>query len=139
MNTLLLPPQVWLQQFTPLPYCASDRLLTEARRCHMVRRVGFHKPHLPFYFPKEFGDLYPPAEDIAPPAFPTPPTGMPLAAWHEGSFNNRFNAPCPDSGPNSTRVFRRAYYSENLATCCHSGRDSYVRFLLRVRRRCVIH
>ena len=69
------------------------------------------QPHLPFYFPKEYGDLYPPAAEIAPPAYPNPPTGMPLAAWHEGNFDNSWGKPCADSGPNSTRVFRRAYYS----------------------------
>ena len=36
---------------------------------------------------------------------------MPLAAWHEGSFDNKWDRPCTDTGPNSTRVFRRAYYS----------------------------
>lgn len=37
--------------------------------------VGFHKPHLPFYFPKEFLAFYPPAAEIAPPLHPNPPTG----------------------------------------------------------------
>ena len=64
------------------------------------------RPHLSFYFPQEFGALYPPAEQIAPPAHPNPPTGMPLAAWHEGNFNNKWGKPC-----NDTRPFRRAYYS----------------------------
>ena len=36
---------------------------------------------------------------------------MPLAAWHEGGFDNSWGHPCTDNGPNSTRVFRRAYYS----------------------------
>lgn len=73
--------------------------------------VGFHKPHLPFYFPEQYGDLYPTASEIAPPRFPNPPKGMPLAAWHEGNFDNRWGQPCANDGPNSTRVFRRAYYS----------------------------
>ena len=64
------------------------------------------RPHLSFYYPQEFGALYPPAEQIAPPAHPNPPTGMPLAAWHEGNFNNKWGKPC-----NDTRPFRRAYYS----------------------------
>ena len=55
--------------------------------------IGFHKPHLPFYFPKEYGDFYPPAEEIAPPAYPNPPTGMPLAAWHEGKTTKVSCAP----------------------------------------------
>jgi iduronate 2-sulfatase len=36
---------------------------------------------------------------------------MPLAAWHEGGFDNKWGKPCSDTGQNSTRVFRRAYYS----------------------------
>lgn len=67
--------------------------------------------HLPFYFPKEYGDFYPPVAEIAPPLYSNPPDGMPLAAWHEGNFDNKWGKPCADNGPNSTRVFRRAYYS----------------------------
>ena len=67
--------------------------------------VGFHKPHLPFYFPEEFGALYP-VEDVQAPKHASPPQGMPLVAWHEGGFNNSWIKPCAD-----TRPFRRAYYS----------------------------
>lgn len=66
-----------------------------------LTNAGFHKPHLPFYFPSEFGDLYP-VEEVQPPKYPDPPDGMPLAAWHEGNFNNHWNKPC-----NDTRPFRR--------------------------------
>ena len=45
------------------------------------------KPHLPFAFPAEFGELYDLAH-VAPPLHDTPPAGMPLCAWHEGSFDN---------------------------------------------------
>ena len=43
--------------------------------------VGFHKPHLPFYCPKHYYDLYPPAEQIKLPENPDPPVGMPDIAW----------------------------------------------------------
>jgi hypothetical protein len=36
------------------------------------------QPHLPFYFPSEFGDLYPPADEIAPPEHPYTPKVWPL-------------------------------------------------------------
>lgn len=78
--------------------------------------VGFHKPHLPFYFPTEFGDLYP-VETIAPPKHPNPPTEMPLVAWHEGNFQNKWDQPC-----NDTRPFRRAYYSAVSYTDANIGK-----------------
>ena len=72
--------------------------------------AGLHKPHLPFYFPAEFGQLYPPASAIAPPARATPPDGMPAVAWHtsRGAFNNSWSRPCPAQ---LASVYRRAYYS----------------------------
>ena len=42
--------------------------------------VGFHKPHLPFVFPKGYLDLYPESSiNIA--ANPSPPTDFPDIAW----------------------------------------------------------
>lgn len=67
--------------------------------------AGFHKPHMPFHFPAEF-DIYPPASKIAPPKRTTPPQDMPLCAWHEGNFDNKWDKPCNDPGE-----FRKAYYS----------------------------
>ena len=66
---------------------------------------------------EEFGELYPPPEEIAPPAYPNPPTGMPLAAWHEGNFLNSWGRPC-----NDTRPFRRAYYSAVSFTDSNIGK-----------------
>ncbi|XP_062520368.1 iduronate 2-sulfatase-like isoform X2 [Corticium candelabrum] len=43
--------------------------------------VGFHKPHTPYYMPKEFYDLYPPATQISLPDNPHPPVDMPYTAW----------------------------------------------------------
>ena len=81
--------------------------------------VGFHKPHLPFIFPKEFLQLYPP-ENIRVPDNQFAPSDMPLVAW---SFNGEVRA-YPDiqrlnySGAINTslpgdvvRDLRRAYYS----------------------------
>ena len=45
----------------------------------------------------ELDALYPPASQIAPPRRRYPPQGMPLAAWHEGHFNNTFVTPTPPS------------------------------------------
>ncbi len=42
--------------------------------------VGFYKPHLPFRAPSKYYDLYPPAEQIAPPKNPDVPTGFPPIA-----------------------------------------------------------
>ena len=77
--------------------------------------VGFHKPHLPWYFPSEFGDMYD-VEDVQPPKYPNPPKGMPLVAWHESGsykdgrmeFDNRWGKPCNDT---FTKPLRRAYYA----------------------------
>ena len=69
---------------------------------------GLHKPHLPFMFPKEFADLYPPAAQIAPPKQRESPAGMPLAAWHPGGFHSSWDNPTPAA---NASVYRRAYYS----------------------------
>ena len=93
--------------------------------------VGFHKPHLPFYCPKHYYDLYPPAEQIKLPENPDPPVGMPDIAWSiwrelrgysdikvlfnvtkceqdaEASIHSK-ECRVPDS---KVRELRRAYYS----------------------------
>ena len=43
--------------------------------------VGFHKPHIPLKYPKEYGDLYP-LEEIQLAPHPTYPDRMPLVAWN---------------------------------------------------------
>ena len=93
--------------------------------------VGFHKPHLPFYAPSKYFDLYPSAEDTQLPLNPDPPKDMPDVAWSvwgelrsyadigklftgdnctsdaEASIDGK-QCRIPDS---VTRELRRAYYS----------------------------
>ena len=42
--------------------------------------VGFHKPHLPFFAPSQYCDMYP-ADEIQLPRNPNPPSDMPPIAW----------------------------------------------------------
>lgn len=43
---------------------------------------GFHKPHAPYYAPKEFWDALPDYQEIPLPVDPFAPVGMPVVAWH---------------------------------------------------------
>lgn len=47
---------------------------------------------------------------------------MPLAAWHEGGFDNQWKQPCAATGNYSTRVFRRAYYAAVSFTDSNVGK-----------------
>lgn len=81
--------------------------------------VGFHKPHLPWVFPKSFLDYYP-EEDIRLPANPYVPSDMPDIAWqnfHElrdyKDIGRKYgagqeNMTLPDD---KVKELRRAYYA----------------------------
>ena len=103
--------------------------------------VGFHKPHLPFYAPSTYYDMYPPASEIELPANPSADQKMPPIAWstsHEirayvdnlkynlskcyNSANaSMFGSEChfPDD---MARQFRRAYYACVSYTDAQIGR-----------------
>ena len=102
--------------------------------------VGFHKPHLEWYCAKKYYDMYPPAEQIAPPKNPDVPKDFPPIARGFCGIGHTV-----DTGPyfpnktkcqtdvkasfdvngcgipeNYTRVLRRAYYA------CVSQTDALV-------------
>ena len=104
--------------------------------------VGFHKPHLPFYAPSKYYDLYPPTQQIELPMNPNAPKGMPdiaFSVWGEMRsykdiyplFNITKCKQEADAAINSkecqlpeskTRELRRAYYSCISYTDAQIGR-----------------
>ena len=75
---------------------------------------GFHKPHVPWIFPKEFLAHYPAGADVPLAKNTFAPQGMPAAAWHTpadvrgfvGTFNLSANG-----NATLSRQFRRGYYA----------------------------
>eukprot|EP01062_Namystynia_karyoxenos_P026724 TRINITY_DN2067_c0_g5_i1.p2 TRINITY_DN2067_c0_g5~~TRINITY_DN2067_c0_g5_i1.p2 ORF type:complete len:542 (+),score=187.98 TRINITY_DN2067_c0_g5_i1:81-1706(+) len=92
--------------------------------------VGFHKPHLPFTFPKAMLDYYPEsAVGIAPSQ--QPPEGMPEVAWFpypellayaDLKSSNGTGAAGTVLALDEQRTLRRAYYAAVSATDLYLGR-----------------
>lgn len=80
--------------------------------------VGFHKPHLPFRSPNEFGERYPPAESIAVASDKAFPKNAPSIAWNGCLANSGrytdvtekrdYQHPMSDV---EARLLRRGYYA----------------------------
>ncbi|CAG0888724.1 unnamed protein product [Cyprideis torosa] len=60
---------------------ASSFLLSYKMKKPFLLAVGFHKPHIPLKYPKQYDDLYP-LEDIPLPRVRTKPPRMPEVAWN---------------------------------------------------------
>ena len=101
--------------------------------------TGFHKPHLPFYAPSKYYDMYPPAAEIPLPKNPDPPKNMPPLAWTtSGELRgyrdmNKYNNKCGESvtalagnecrvSDTDTRLLRRAYHAAQSYTDAQIGR-----------------
>ncbi|XP_065194417.1 ulvan-active sulfatase-like [Sycon ciliatum] len=92
--------------------------------------VGFHKPHLPFIFPKNYLDYYP-EENITIAADPFPPKDMPPIAWSDwGELRNYHDVAAMDLPTNISKdmpddyakELRRAYYAATSYTDAQIGK-----------------
>jgi len=98
----------------------ADRAVSVLQQLHQNRSkgdnrpfflaVGFHKPHLPFYAPSRYFDLYPPASEIKLPVNPNPPKDMPDIAWSIYSYIRGFGD-TKQFFPNVTKCFSDAQAS----------------------------
>ena len=103
--------------------------------------VGFHKPHLPFFAPAKYYDMYPPAEDIKLPLNPNAPKDVPPIAWstsgelrgyadmrkyHYPKCYDNFEASSSDEScrvsESDAKLLRRGYYSAISYTDAQVGR-----------------
>lgn len=103
--------------------------------------VGFHKPHLPFFAPSKYCDLYPEADKVPLAKNPDAPTKMPPIAWVTIEGFTRFKdmkkyhlPECQSDVDAAMRgdrcrvtdedahVLRRAYYSSLSFTDAQLGR-----------------
>ena len=103
--------------------------------------TGFHKPHLPFYAPSKYYDMYPPADEIPLPKNSDAPTGMPPIAWSVSgelrsySDMNKYNLPECHSNANASisgekchvsdadaRLLRRGYHAAQSYTDAQIGK-----------------
>ena len=98
----------------------ADRAVSVLQQLHQNRSkgdnrpfflaVGFHKPHLPFYAPSRYFDLYPPASEIKLPVNSNPPKDMPDIAWSVYSYIRGFGD-TKQLFPNVTKCFSDAQAS----------------------------
>ena len=92
--------------------------------------VGFHKPHLPFFAPSKYYDMYPSPEHIKLPANPDAPKDMPPIAWstsrelreysnmlhynlsecYEDAQASMYGEKCKITGTEA-QILRKAYYA----------------------------
>lgn len=103
--------------------------------------VGFHKPHLPFYAPSKYYDMYPSPDKIKLPDNPDAPVLMPPIAWstsrelkeyanmlqynHSECYTNAnasmYGDNCKITGTEA-QIVRRAYYAAVSYTDAQVGR-----------------
>ena len=97
--------------------------------------VGFHKPHLPFYCAKKYYDMYPPAEQIAPPINPNVPADFPPIA--RGFSDIGLHTDTKQFFPNMTKCKTNVQASFSIDECGIS--EDYARVLRRAYYSCVTY
>lgn len=114
-NKQLIDEQVADQAISTLQNLATGALSGSE---HFFVAVGFHKPHLPFVFPKTIMDTFYPEADITLPSNPYVPKDMPSVAWKSWgelrgysdidalNVDGSINATLPDT---NVKELRRAY------------------------------
>lgn len=122
----------------------ADRAVSVLQQLHQNRTkgdsrpfflaVGFHKPHLPFYAPAQYFDLYPPASEIQLPTNFDAPEGMPDIAWSIYSYIREFND-TKKLFPNVTKCLTDAQASIYGKECRFP--DEFARELRRAYYACV--